>query len=534
MVVWAAVLLYVGRDTDFFFDEWAFIQDRRGWNASAFLDAHNEHLSLVPVALYKAMFMLVGIDSYFPYRMLVVALHLVCVALVFTYARRCVGDVLGIVAACLLLFLGAAWQDLLWPFQVGYLGSVAAGIGALLALDRSTRGGDAAACLLISISIACSGLGLPIALGVAVEILARPDRWRRIWLVAVPVVLYAIWYAGYGVDALQQPDRAAAPRWAADAAASALGALVGPGTAWGPALLVVAVAGLVLVLGRRRVLLPRMAGVLVIALGFWALTAWGRAGVVPADASRYLYPSAAFIILVAAEALRGAPRPNWLLVFAALLAIYSMAANLQPLRDGARGLRANSLTLDAELAALELARDQAAPEAQPDTKLAPQIVAGKYLAAVDDLGSPADTARELAASPEGRRAAADRVSLLVLPASLRPSARPARGTGRPPVVIAATGTRPTLGAGCAVVQGRGAPSIQLRLPRRGLAVEATGDAPVEVRARRFASAFPADPIGTVAPRASATLAVPRDRGALPWIVQLSASGPFRACVASGR
>jgi len=41
------------------------------------------------------------------------------------------------VATAILLFMGTAYQDLLWPFQISYLGSVAGGLGALALLERA-------------------------------------------------------------------------------------------------------------------------------------------------------------------------------------------------------------------------------------------------------------------------------------------------------------------------------------------------------------------------------------------------------------
>ena len=74
-----------------------------------------------------------------------------------------------------------AWQNILWPFQVGWLLSLAAGLGALLALDRGDRRGEAAACALVALSLASSGIGVAIAAGVLVDVLWR--RPRAAWIV---------------------------------------------------------------------------------------------------------------------------------------------------------------------------------------------------------------------------------------------------------------------------------------------------------------------------------------------------------------
>ena len=64
----AILILLAGRGTIFFFDEWNFVLDRRGWSASTLLDPHEGHLVLVPVLIYKALFGIVGLSPYWPYR----------------------------------------------------------------------------------------------------------------------------------------------------------------------------------------------------------------------------------------------------------------------------------------------------------------------------------------------------------------------------------------------------------------------------------------------------------------------------------
>ena len=157
-----AGLLYLGRSTTFYFDEWDWVQGRRAWNAAALLEPHNEHLSLVPVLVFKLLFSTVGTDSYVPFRVAGLLLHCGVAALLFAYTRKRVGELLALGAAAVVLFLGTAWPDVLWPFQIGFLSSLAAGIGALLALDREDRRGDVIAAVLLGVALASSSLGLPL------------------------------------------------------------------------------------------------------------------------------------------------------------------------------------------------------------------------------------------------------------------------------------------------------------------------------------------------------------------------------------
>ena len=69
LVVVAFVLLYrKGLGTTFYYDEWNFVMNRREWDVETFLRAHNEHLSLLPVLIFKLLFVTVGLDSYGVYR----------------------------------------------------------------------------------------------------------------------------------------------------------------------------------------------------------------------------------------------------------------------------------------------------------------------------------------------------------------------------------------------------------------------------------------------------------------------------------
>ena len=114
------------------------------------------------------------------------ALGIVVYALVSARAGR----VAGLVAATLLLFLGPAWEDLLWSFQMGFVGSLAAGLGALLALERDTPRRNAAACALLVLSLLLSDVGLALVVSAAVAIALR-RRPRQAWIPLVPVALFA-------------------------------------------------------------------------------------------------------------------------------------------------------------------------------------------------------------------------------------------------------------------------------------------------------------------------------------------------------
>ena len=154
-----------------------------------------------------------------------------------------------------MLFLGTGWNDVLWPFQTGYLGSLAAGLAALLALDRESRRGDVVAALLLALALASSSLGVPLAAALAVEVLGGRTAGARWWVIAAPVALYALWWAVYGrAGAATLDNLFATPRYVAEAAAGAAGALAGLGIEWGRVLAVLGALALVLALRERAAL----------------------------------------------------------------------------------------------------------------------------------------------------------------------------------------------------------------------------------------------------------------------------------------
>jgi hypothetical protein len=537
----AFVLLYrKGFGTTFYYDEWNFLMNRRDWTIGTFLEPHNEHLSLVPIAVYKLLFVTVGIDDYAPYRVAVLLVHLLCVALLFMLARHRVGDLLGAIVVLPILYLGTAWQDLLWPFQIGYLASVAAGLGMLLALERGTVVRDVTACVLIAVALASSSIGIPVAVLAVVELLARREPLRRLWIVAAPGALYLLWSLVYGnpraapgaqdglwpLLRLNIPDT---PGYMANAAAGAFGAVTGWGIEWGRPLAILAAIGIALWLSSSRPVSPRALAVLAAAATYWGLTGLFRAQLnLPAE-SRYLYFGAILLVLLGVEFLRGVQLPNRALAILGVLALAFSVSNFGPLQDGSSGLQATAGLVAPELGALELAGPSTDPQYRPDPARAPDVFAGTYFDTVEELGSPADRPDEISRRLEPERQAADAVLTAALPVSLRPVEKPSSPGSRPHIDAAKSG-QVTVRPGCVSLQptAPGA-ALELTAPPRGVAITTSGNSPVEVRVRQFASAFPDSPIGTVGPRSMAFLRFPPRPGLGSWHVRLTPTEPVTAC-----
>jgi hypothetical protein len=532
-VVAVVVLWHEGRRLNFYFDEWNWITGRRSWTTEALLEPHNGHLSLVPIVIYRAMFSVFGIESYRPYLVLALLAHLLCCTLLWLLVRRRVATPYAVGLVVSILFLGRAWQDLLWPFQIGYLASVAGGLGAFLLLERRTRRADTWAAVCLAVSLASSGLGIPIAGGMALELLWERRSWRRLWVAAIPVAMYGLWYLRYGVSQAQRGNVDNVVDYTASAGAGAAGALFGEGVDRGRVILGALLALLAVAVLHTRNVSPRLAATVAMPVAFWGLTALSRAQLNEPAASRYLYPGAILVALALAEAMRGLRAPPLVVVLGALVLAHGISTNLDALQSGAAGLRTGSDYVGAELAALEIARPLAPAGFVPDPFHAPQIQAGPYFAAIDEFGSPADASAELAARPDDVRRAADGVLVGAMGVHLAVLTAPARiGDAAPTTLRNDGGTVAASEPGCLrFTSDADGSSLSMRLPTGGLLVTRTDGHVVQVSVRTLAEAWTAvpDPNGSLATASAVGFAIPVLPTPLDWQAEVSLVGAADVC-----
>jgi hypothetical protein len=528
----AVLLLALGSHLIFFLDDWDVLLNRRGFSADSILRPHGENIAVGPVLVYKALQATLGMDSAFPYRVVSVGTFIASVALLFVYLRRRVGEWPALAGAIAILFLGAAWEDLLWSFQVGYFGSMAGGLGALLALERQDRTGDITAAALLTVSVAFSSLGLPFLAGVAVAIGLGPrDAWPRRWLVAgVPAALFALWWLGWGREAdttITGENVATAPLFLFEGFASSISSLVGLATprdelvtgalAWGRPLLIVGLALAAWVLWRRRTVEPWLIVVVVIAAVFWLLAGINEKPGRDPLVSRYQYIGAILVLMIAAELFRGQKVGRGAL--AAIFAVLAIAvpSNVNYLDQAYRVYKGISDTERADLAALELARGTVEDGFQLTEDIAQTayvgVVAGPYFSAIDAFGSPAFSEAELAEAPAEARRAADTVLAAALGLRVDPAAAPPDG------------------AACSTVQVDREGAV-VDLPPGGAVVVAPADAPVSLRLRRFADVFGIG-AGELAGGGAERIVIPPDLSSRPWQLQLTGTGTARVCEVEG-
>src|SRR5438093_10276457 len=162
-----AALLYLTRTYTFYFDEWTFITSAPDWTLRSYFEPHNEHPVMLLRLVYSLLLETAGLRTYLPYMAALLLAHAANVLLLFELVRRRAGDVAAMAAALVMLVLGAGWEDLLWAFQVGWLSSMALGLGAVLALERR----PALAAALLAVALAFAGTGVAFAVAMAVQLL---------------------------------------------------------------------------------------------------------------------------------------------------------------------------------------------------------------------------------------------------------------------------------------------------------------------------------------------------------------------------
>lgn len=493
---------------------------RPGWSPSAFFDPFHEHLIAAPALIYKVLQATFGMTSAVPYYVVAMIVFAIAAALLFAFLRVRVGEWLAFAAILPVLFLGAASEDLLWAFQVGFFGSVAAGLGALVALDRGDRPGDWIATVLVVVALAFGSVGIPFAVAAVVDVLLGPrPRRDRAFLALVPIAVYALWWIGWGHQAhhhISVHNIVHLPSYVFDAAGAGFAALLGqdvnsdsnPGHPPVLFLVIAALAAIALVakIVRERRVSRGLAVALAILFALWILAGLDRTFDRPPISSRFQYPSAVFILIVVGEALRDVRLPRVVSIAVVAVAVAAMLGGISMLhRERVTWLGFTDATRSV-LAAVELAGPAAHPDYFIEAERVDATVA-QYRDAVGRFGSPAYGERELL----------EHADLYGLPADQ--TLIGAVGTRLMPV----PGHRPP--RGCRPIDSR-----------RPLGVPATvgsidlvnrSSAPIEVRLGRFAET-PQVTVGTLRPATVAALRLPRGASPRPWHVAIEGAG-VEAC-----
>jgi hypothetical protein len=490
----------------------------------------NGYLIAVPIAIYKLLFETAGLSTYVPYRGAAIALELLCAGLFYAVARLRVGDLWALPPTVLLLLFGFGGEQLLSAERMPGSIALAAGLGMLLALDRRTRRADVIALALLTVSLSSHPVGLAFAVAAAALVLLRPwaEARHSVWVFAVPVTLYAIWWLFLRPPATVPMQRGLSSiasfvgqSWTAttEAVTGLAGVVSEPiytnVIGWIAAALVFGVV--IGAIAARKGRLPSsfwaaLAALLTLMLATAvtrgnAFLEMGR----PPDAERYLYPQAFLFLLVLVE-LAGALRPAaWVKALVSTVLALGLIANVDRLITVGDNDRALAVALRAGYGSIEVAGSSANPGYRPFGLFFPD--AGAFLSITRDFGSFAYSADELREAPGPTRLRADQalaqaLGLRVAPAQPRPAGRRCTEvlpSGNPPRARRVI----TLPPGGALLAAR-------RLDRVRLAVGRFADPP--------AVPLPAPPAAT-----QGVLTIPRDTSAIPWRLAVDSGERVRVC-----
>jgi hypothetical protein len=554
--VLAAVLILVwgGRDQSFVNDEWNYLVVFRGWGFENLITPQNGHLIVFPLMLYKALFGTVGTTSHVPYHATTVVLHLIVASVFFALVRRRLPLAAAVGLTLLVIFFGAGWDTLMGAYEFPNLSGMAAGLGMLLALQRRTRGGDIAACLLLVLCLGSFSVGIAFALGGLLSLLlGGRTEWRRLWIVLVPGLIYAAWFIWarkFGQGDITAESVSSVFAGAADQMAAITAAITGlfrvPGSVglpvvlelrsdWGYPLALVLAALVALHVRRapRSIYFWTLVGTLLIYL---VLVATGLSPARTPFASRYVYMGSIISLLLVAELIREIRWSTVVGLLAAIILGLSLLANVSTLRAGARLFQAEGETNRATLAALEIARDKLdtgllAEDAEATTHSHPDMFfpVWAYYKMVKDSGSPAYSLAELTTAGEQAREAADQEFVRMLEVETVPVAAPRidRGGFPPKPLSESEGHVRTRGACVVLVPelGRTA-TFQLELPPGGFSYLTRHGGTVKVKLGRFADLL----VNELPPViGSGEVAIPTDSASNPWRAELTTESRTLAC-----
>jgi hypothetical protein len=341
------VLLYLDRNQWFFYDEWEFLAARGlGGQSLRLFFPHNEHWSTVPILIFRGLYALFGLRTYFPYIFLTLLSHLATAYVLWRVLLRVGAD--GWVATALVaifLVLGAGYENLIWAFQVGWIISTLSGLGLLILADHAASRfvrRDVAVWLVAVIGLMSSGIGITMVAVAGVVALLRRG-WRAASVtISIPALVYLAWLAIIGHQGLAATHVTGGTlllipdfiwKGLTNTVDTTTG-LIGFGA--------VAVIGLLvwLVFNARLAgsIAPAFAGAIG-AVVFFGITGLGRSsfGIDQATGPRYVYVAFALLIPIIAVALSAPARRGFIAQFViVLLAIFALVHNVDQLVSQAR------------------------------------------------------------------------------------------------------------------------------------------------------------------------------------------------------
>jgi hypothetical protein len=196
----------VGRSQYFIRDDWAFlitrdlVRDASGWKRWLF-EPTAGHWMTVPILIYRGLRNAFGLDSYWPFLSVNLALHLGIVLCVRQLCRRVgVSEWTNTLVCGTLLVFGAGWENIVFAIQITCNLSLLAFLLQILLTDHEGRVDrrDIAGSACALIGVMSSGFGAFFLVGIAVLLVLR-RRWVALAVAVVPqAIVLGLWAVTWG------------------------------------------------------------------------------------------------------------------------------------------------------------------------------------------------------------------------------------------------------------------------------------------------------------------------------------------------
>ena len=307
------LLLALGSATTFRVDDWDLVANRSLLDPASLVRPYNQQFIAVPIVIFRLIYAVVGLHSYLPYLAVLLALHIATATVVRHVVSEFAGEVPGLAAGILFLFLGSGYENLNAAFQIGQV--IATGSG-VLAMDLAIRHRRSrAAAVLFMVALASHAIGAAYLAGTIVAMLAF-DRRRVAWM-AIPLASLGMWTFAFDLGSLAARDEpiaaaiAAVPLFMVVGPIAAVAAVFGLSLAGGAILVAIGI-GVARLERLRPAYPPLVIGAGVALIAEYALIAMSRAafGIGATTWSRYVY-SAVPLVLVFVAAYLGSISASW-------------------------------------------------------------------------------------------------------------------------------------------------------------------------------------------------------------------------------
>ncbi|MGA8726806.1 MAG: hypothetical protein WB565_17365 [Acidimicrobiales bacterium] len=197
-LVGTGIFLLVGFTRLWFsLDEWDFLAHRglRLTNMGIFYP-HNEHWVTIPLLVWRGIFNIVGVRDYWLYALPLILAHLTTVYLLWRFMLRHQVEMwTATFLAVAFAVVGVGSQNLIFAFQLTFVGSVAFG---MLAIDAIETDRTWLAPLWLVGSLMCSDIGIPMIVACGLVALAQRKLREAAIAVGPPIFIFLVWYLAIG------------------------------------------------------------------------------------------------------------------------------------------------------------------------------------------------------------------------------------------------------------------------------------------------------------------------------------------------